>query len=174
MPNGKPDSNQVLDESMQRALQKVLKEMPDVNPVTVSPSNSSLLSRIMMPRNTFATTNPFTGNISYNPEAMQGQSQQMIENTLAHELTHSRQAQQTPWYKTALGLFTPDEKPPVGNYSNPEPYYWRPNEMEAFQAERNRARLQKQPDIPDPVYGSRDIQLPSPRRKPPKMGGVDY
>lgn len=148
--------------------------MPDVNPVTVSPSNSSLLSRIMMPRNTFATTNPFTGNISYNPEAMQGQSQQMIENTLAHELTHSRQAQQTPWYKTALGLFTPDEKPPVGNYSNPEPYYWRPNEMEAFQAERNRARLQKQPGIPDPVYGSRDIQLPSPRRKPPKMGGVDY
>jgi hypothetical protein len=151
---------------MQRALAKVLGEMPDVKPVTISPSSSSILSKLFAPKGSMATTNPFTGNISYNPDAFQGQSQDELENTVAHELTHSRQAQNTPWYKTAVNLFRPDDNVPTGiNQNSPlnTPYYWRPREMEAFQTERNRQTYQPYPV--DPALGTRDIQLSRPKKQ---------
>jgi len=151
---------------MQRALAKVLGEMPDVKPVTMSPSDSSILSRLFAPKGSMATTNPFTGNITYNPAAMQGQSQDELENTVAHELTHSRQAQNTPWWKTAANLFKSDVTVPAGiNQNSPmnNPYVWRPHEMEAFQTERNRAMTQPYPV--EPILGTRDIQLSRPRKQ---------
>ena len=152
---------------MQRALAKVLGEMPDVKPVTASPSDSSMLGKLMMPRATEATTNPFTGNISYSPTGMQGMQSPEIEQTVAHELTHSRQAQSTPWYKTLFGAYAPDVKIPAGIKPGSvldNPYLWRPNEMEAFQAERDRAtRLGL--NLPDPVTGARDIILPKVKKK---------
>lgn len=150
--------NKVLDDSMQRVLQKVLGQMPDVSPITMSSQSPGPLS--IMPKNAMATTNPFTGNIHYNPAMIQGQSQDEIGNTVAHELTHSRQAQNTPWWRTAMGLFQPDVKVPQGitpGSTLDNPYVWRPSELEAFQTERNRQMMQ--PNPVDPVYGTRDINL---------------
>jgi hypothetical protein len=164
---------------MQRAYAKVAGEMPDVNPVTVSPRNSSLLTKYFMPRGAFAVTNPFTGNITYNPDVLQGQSQDSIENIVAHEMTHSRQAQNTPWYKTVAQMFMPDEKVPeqfgAGSPLN-DPYYWRPHEMEAFQAERDRAARLHQPYQQDPILGTSDINLPAQRGidTAPSMGSPLY
>jgi hypothetical protein len=152
---------------MQRALAKVLGEMPDVKSVTASPSDSSMLGKLMMPRATEATTNPFTGNISYSPTGMQGMQSPEIEQTVAHELTHSHQAQNTPWYRTMLDAYKPDAKVPQGITPGSvldNPYLWRPNEMEAFQAERNRA-MRLGLNMPDPVTGARDIILPKDKKK---------
>lgn len=149
--------NKILDDSMQRVLQRVLGQMPDVNPVTLSAGSPNPIS---MPRGAMATTNPFTGNIRYNPEMMQGQSPDEIGNTVAHELTHSRQAQNTPWWRTAMSLFQPDVKVPQGitpGSTLDNPYVWRPSELEAFQTERNRQMMQ--PNPVDPIYGTRDINL---------------
>ncbi len=76
---------------MQRAYAKVSGEMPDVNPVSVSPSSSSLLTKWFMPHGANAVTNPFTGNVIYNPDMMQGVDDNERQQIIAHELTHNRQ-----------------------------------------------------------------------------------
>lgn len=152
---------------MQRALAKVLGEMPDVKPVIATSSDSSMLGRLMMPRGAEATTNPFTGNISYSPTGMQGMQSPELEQTMTHEMTHARQAQNTPWYKTLFNAYMPDMKVPQGISPNSvmnNPYFWRPNEAEAFQAERDRA-MRLGLSIPDPVTQSRDIILPKDKKK---------
>lgn len=173
-PNAKSpqESNRLLDESMQRAYSKVSGEMPDVKHVSVSPRSASPLTSWMMPRGSMAVTNPFTGNITYDPAMFQGQDSNEQEQMLAHELTHVRQTQNTPWYKIVGGMFQRDAKVPEGvGASSPlnSSYQWRPNEMEAFQTERDRADKNKIPNYVDPVLGSRDIMLPS----APKKSGID-
>jgi hypothetical protein len=158
---------------MQRALKKILQERPDIKPVTVTPSTnlSNLPTRMMMPRGSVAVTNPFTGNITYDPNMMQGQDP---EQTIVHELTHSKQAQTTPWWQTAVNMFKPDVKVPAGISQNSplnDPYQWRPQEMEAYQAERDRAAANKIPYYVDPVTGSRDLQLPNQFVKRPSFMG---
>jgi len=146
----KPESNSLFDESMQRAYSKVSQEMPNVKKVKVSPRESSFLSRFMMPRGATAVTNPFTGNITYNREPMQGYTPDELEQVMAHELKHVEQTQNTPWWKTASEIFQmPFE----------EEYYKRPREMEAYQHERDRATRKKTSNYVDPVHGTRDIML---------------
>jgi hypothetical protein len=149
---------------MQRALKKVTAENPGTKQVSVTPSNSAPLTNLMMPKGAMAVTNPFTGNITYNPEAMQGQSPFDMEQTMTHELTHTRQTQDQPWWKTAASLFSFDDKVPQGIPKGSmldDPYHWRTREMEAFQSERDRAARMKTPFYMDPETGASDIQLPS-------------
>lgn len=153
MPNEKDkpkDTNKLFDESMQKAYSKVSGEMPNVKKVKVSPRGSSFLTRFMMPRGATAVTNPFTGNITYNPEVMAGYTPDELEQVMAHELKHVEQTQNTPWWKTAAEIF---------NMPFEEEYYKRPREMEAYQHERDRATRLKLPNMIDPVHGTRDIYL---------------
>lgn len=151
--------------------------MPGVKNVSVSPSDSSMLTKFFMPRGSNAVTNPFTGNITYNPEMLQsmGYGQNDLEDIIAHEMTHVRQTQDLPWYKKVGQILSQtyggDVKVPAGiPESSPTnaPYYWRPMEMEAYQAERN--RNMQTPNYVDPVYGTRDIVLP-PQKVINKAGG---
>lgn len=165
---------------MQRAYAKVSAEMPNVKRVQVSPRQSSLMTSLFMPKGAYAVTNPFTGNITYNPEMFEGQTQDDIEQTLYHELTHAGQMQNTPWYGHLKEVGSQmldnvstlwggnEDKVPAGiSASSPlnSPYYWRPREMEAFQAERDRATRNKIPNYVDPVLGTRDIPLFPDRKK---------
>lgn len=155
---------------MQRALAKVQAEMPDVKKVSVSPT-SSWLSKFFLPKSTLAVTNPFTGNISYDPAEMAGISQDEMENTLAHELTHVRQTQNMPWYKILGSMVSPVEKTPdIASGSMNSPYAWRPSEMEAFQTERDRTLSHHLPYMRDPQTQMGDIQLVKPKKKQLDMG----
>lgn len=136
--------------------------MPGVKKIAVSPSSSSLLTKLFTPRGANAVSNPFTGNMTYNPHMMGDLSQFDKEQITAHELTHTGQTQNIPWYKMLTQIFSPDEKVPVGisatsNLNNP--YYWRPHELEAYQAERDRATRLKTPNYVDPITGGRDYSL---------------
>ena len=174
------ERNKLLDESMQRAYAKVSGEMPDVQRVSVTPSTSTFLTRLMMPRGANAVTNPFTGNITYNPDMLQGVDDNERQQILAHELTHVRQTQNQPWYKILGNIMsqnvTGEDKPPAGVSSIlNDPYYWRPNEMEAYQAERDRAQRLNYPHYADPMTGGQDINLPAEKKQPgidtgPRMG----
>jgi len=165
---------------MQRAYAKVIAEYPGTKKVQVYPSDSSLLTKLAMSKRAYAVTNPFTGNIAYNRDTMADQSQQDMEQTMAHELAHVRQMQDTPWYghlaevgnqmlQNVKSLWGGNEdKVPEGiRPSSPynDPYYWRPREQEAFQVEKDRA-LKMGLSGPDPMDYSRDIQLPGPPRRP--------
>lgn len=160
-----------LEKRVQAARAKVLGEMPDVRQdVSVSPTNQFMDRILGIPRGTVATTNPFTGNVSYDPTLLGGMGQDELENTLTHEFTHTRQQQAEPWYKVAQKMFLPHPnyvpEGAKGPYDNN--YYWNPEEMQAYQAERDRASRLKQ-NVSDPVYGSMDIPLPSMKTRK-KMG----
>lgn len=176
MPEKKEKQQQerkLLDESMQRAYQKVSKEMPGVKKISVSPSSSSLLTKIFTPRGANAVSNPFSGNMIYNPDTIsnQGYNQFDREQIVAHEMTHTGQMQDMPWYKKLGEIFSPKPQVPEGipttsNLNNP--YYWQPHELEAFQAERDRARRMKTPNYVDPITGGRDYSL-HPKYTPSKI-----
>jgi hypothetical protein len=165
------DKNKVMDESMQRAYSKVSKEMPGVKKISVSPSSSSMLSKIFTPRGANAVSNPWSGNMIYNPEMMGGMDQFDKEQVIAHEMTHTKQMQDMPWYqKIGEMLFNrgnvPEGIPATSNLNNP--YYWRSHELEAYQTERDRARRLKTPNYVDPITGGRDYAL-HPKYTPPKV-----
>ena len=90
-------------------------------------------------REPLAATNPLTGNVQYNEGLMRSLPRNEIVDTMAHELTHTRQVANTPWYK----------RPFAYTAQTATPYRQRPWEQEAYgvEAERRAAR--------------RDIQLPS-------------
>lgn len=147
---------------MQRAYSKVSKEMPDVKKISVSPSSSSLLSKVFTPRGANAVSNPWSGNMIYNPDMMGGMNQFDKEQVIAHEMTHTKQMQDMPWYqKIGEMLFNRGNVPEgIRKGSNLDnPYYWRTHELEAYQAERDRARRLKTPDYVDPITGGRDYSL---------------
>lgn len=164
MPNNqeKRNQNKILDESMQRALTKVQGEMPSVKKINIAPSESNFLTRVFMPRGANAVTNPFSGNIFYNPEQMQDMNPNETENVIAHELTHTDQTQNIPWWQLVKEVFTPGEQVPkeIGP-SSPlnNPYYWRPRELEAFQTEKDRILAKRLPWMRDPMTGRVDIPL---------------
>ena len=106
---------------------------------------------------TQAITSPFTGNVSYDPTALAGQSQNDIDDMLAHELTHVGQIRQEPWYAPYLGLVGIGPRYDYGQD---------PNELEAFQTESNRAVAQGRTPNPMPAFSApgfrsmSDISLP--------------
>lgn len=171
------DKNKVLDESMQRAYQKVAGEMPGVKPITISPSSASLATKIFTPRGANAVSNPFTGNMTYNPNMINemGYNDFDKEQIIAHEMTHTAQTQDMPWYKKLGDIWSqqmgetlhntvPKEIPQNSVLNNP--YYWRPHEQEAYQAERDRAARLHTPNYVDPILGTRDIPLYPEKKKP--------
>lgn len=140
---------------------KVRGEMPDV---TADATPVGALEKMTWPQGAVATTRQLTGTVTYDPEALSQLSPEEQENTFAHEFTHSRQITSQPWYSRVANLFSwpvTDAKVPEGytGSSMQSPYFWRPAEQEAFQAERNRALAQHQ-SVPDPVTRATDIQLP--------------
>jgi len=164
LASNKPNPNQSIDDAVQKGLVKVRKEMPDMAGKKVGSSSGSL-ARFFMPSTAQAVTNPFTGNVTYNPEALKGSSQDEIENMLTHEFTHSRQTDNTPFYKILGELFQRDARVPEGTTGLKDPYHWRSRELEAFQAERDRTVKNKLPWMRDPQTGQGDVMLPSTRKK---------
>lgn len=151
---------------MQAALTRALSKMPGVQRPLLMPSNDNVIAQMVSPRDAYARTGRYTGHILYNPDTVKGLSDNEKEDIMTHELTHTRQAQQTPWWKMAYNTFAGNNNPPAGlPASSPlnSPYQWNPLEMEAFQAERNRNMLT--PGYSDPQTGARDIPLPSPRKR---------
>lgn len=150
-----PDQNNI-DAMMALAQLKMKQEMPDVGDTSVSPMGwigQHLAGRAN------AITNPFTGSIYYNPNQMQseGMDQNGVDNVLAHELTHTRQIQDRPWYER---LTAPLQGLTRATRSYDE-YAHSPEEAEAFQTENDRTLNQH---LPSPG----DIQLPTPpKRKGP-------
>jgi len=168
MPDG-------IQKKMEESLARILAENPDVKPVTISPGNQGILSKIFSPRGALATTSLLNGNISYDPNQFLTKNPDEIDNIVAHELTHTRQIQQMPWYQKPLTLLNrafADDKPPAEGLSPNSPinsnYYWRPEEMEAFQTERN--RILNKPNMrvyEEPMLSTRDIMLPPTGGYPP-------
>jgi hypothetical protein len=153
MPNGIGPSPGLMENS----IKKIRGENPDLANTSIEPVG--WLGRMLM-GSAEAITNPWTGNVSYDPNKMQQLSPNENENILTHELTHARQVGNTPYLQRLMG---------VGRsmLGMDDSYYDRPRELEAFQSERNRTLSQKLPDMKDPVTGRGDIQLTRPKRRNP-------
>lgn len=138
----------------QAALKKIRMENPDVADVSVEEAGP--IGQFFMKKGTYGTTSPFTGSVSINPAEYQNQTQDELENTIAHELQHSRQVAATPY----LNRFWNVARSMVGFDPEGSTYNLRPREAEAFQVEHDRTRnLNLQNVRTDPATGGRDIQL---------------
>jgi len=142
-----PDYNKVI--------KKVKQEMPDQAATSVEPSG--FLGKFLS-RGANASTSPWTGNVSFNPEMMDKMSPDEMENTFTHELTHSRQIQEKPWMNRFLDVGKSMLPGFLGG--GDESYYQRPRELEAFQAEKDRTLSHNIRNMPDPMNARRDIELP--------------
>ncbi len=117
------------------------------------------LRAIGSPGQVQAATNPLTGSITIDPQAWATMGPEERENLLTHELTHAQQIRQQPWGSRLWNLVAA----PRFAYGQD------PNELEAYQAEAQRA-LQLHRQIP-PTPGffggwtDTDRYLPSDRRR---------
>lgn len=141
------------------AYNTVRQEMPDVGPISVAPSYN-MISRFGHGVDARANSD---NSIEYDPNHVDSMVQNDVDNMMAHELTHVRQNQNTPWYQkiynSVMGTPTvnaPSSFPKSSPMSNP--YAWQPNEMEALQTERDRQLRQSYPV--DRVTGRTDMYLP--------------
>lgn len=130
--------------------------MPDVSNVSIEPAG---FFGKLLGGQAIATTSPWTGNVTYNPDIMSKLRPEEVENTLTHELTHSRQILGTPAWQRPINVI----KSLLPGFD--EPYYQRPREMEAWQAERDRSMRLGLRDMTDPQTGGQDIELPPPSRR---------
>lgn len=139
------------------AIKKVRGEQPDQADTSIEPAG--FFGRLLGGK-ADASASPWTGAVTYNEPNMDKLSQPQAENVIAHELTHSRQIQNTPY----LGRLANVVKSMIPGLD--ESYYQRPREMEAYQTERDR-NMRLGQNLPDPASGATDIQLPPPssRRK---------
>lgn len=139
-------------------LARVKAEMPgaagvDVQPFGIVGSALAGLRSALGGGQVQAITNPFTGSVSYDPSVVQGMDETEAGDMLAHELTHSKQAQGRSYLDTIKGFFAP------GSYGQD------PNEMEAFQVEHQRQARQGRTPGPSPSFTGApvgtDINLPA-------------
>lgn len=140
-----------------KSIAKIRKEMPDQANTPIEPQG--FFGRMFTNPQARATASPWTGNVSYNPEAMSQLTPDQADNVFTHELTHSRQVQQMPYLQRLMG---------VGRAMIPgmeENYWQRPRELEAYQAEKDRSTRLGLPNMEDPISGARDIELPAPSQR---------
>lgn len=134
------DANPMIAELLAR----VRKEMPDVADAPVTP-----MGRIgqVLSKGALATTSPF-GSVSYNPEALRGASPADIADTLTHELTHVRQSRAMSPFQKVIAILQGAKQ----GFGGGMPYGQRPDELEAYQAEANRAVSQGRTPAPQPSF----------------------
>lgn len=153
-----PDPNSTL--MIEMAKRKMSQEMPEeYKSASIKPMGP--ISRFFFGGRADALTTPFN-TIYYDPGMTQGRNQPRVEDILAHELTHVRQNNQLPMIPRLMQLF----KSSNGDYQQ------RPNEMEAYQTEKDRILRDHRPGNPfvpqfgenSPV-GQGDIPLPTKHAK---------
>lgn len=140
---------------VQQAYEAMRGEVPGLQPTHVGLG--------ALPEHIYAETDP-SGNVSINPALLGGQSDAELQETMLHELTHAQQAQATPWYQKAYERLAPTARPQVpasmkGTQLD-DPYYWKPDEMAAFQAEKDRMVQSRRPNQQSAMTGRKDIYLP--------------
>src|SRR5438874_3240445 len=116
------------DDLMNLAAEHMKTQMPEEMNSVNSLGPANWFERQIMPDNALAITLPF-GRVAYNPTMLDStqSTQSEADDTLAHELTHIRQANRTGILEKLQNLFSP-----------PRAYEDRPDEEEAFQIERVR------------------------------------
>lgn len=145
---------------MQEGINIAKKEMPDMAPV----QPYGFFSRLAQP-SAMAYANP--NGIYLNPRTNAGQTPQEIADTLTHEQEHIKQSKASgysPTIQLLKRMFSPSADSKL-------PYHQRPEEMAAFQAEKDRRYKmgRSQTAVPSFTTGNffipRDVNLPLEKRK---------
>jgi hypothetical protein len=117
-----------LPNNVQEAMRLLQAEEPGFDPSIVGPKTAlPLVGTFQVPPGAQAAATPF-GNIRYDPTQLEGQSAQDVADTLLHEYTHVKQMKPRGVIGQILQMVTEKNLP----------YGQRPDEIEAWQAERQR------------------------------------
>lgn len=132
---------------MEEGINIARREIPGMAPV----QSYGLLSRLMQPQ-AMGYTSP--GQTIYlNPRTMQGQSPQEVADTLLHEQTHVEQMK-----RRGHGPVREFMHEAFGG--SREPYHRRPDEIEAFQAERQRRARMNRMQTATPSFTTGEMYVP--------------
>lgn len=148
---GRAPSDPAFDKRMQLAKSKMQQEMPNemagtsIEPTGLFGSLKDKLVAKVIGGTPVATTSPFH-SITYNQDQLSGMSQNELEDTLAHELTHVGQYNRQPMWKNLVQsvLPTQDEGLPEETKKSLVSQGWDPAyrgraaEMEAYGTEQQR------------------------------------
>ena len=143
---------------MQQGVEIAKREMPGMAPV----EPYGLASRLLGPRGALGYTSP-GGSIYMNPATSAGQNPQEIADTLTHEQEHVNQQKASP--------YSPSVKFLMDMLSSREPYHRQPEEMAAYQAEKERRVSMGRSQSPIPSFTTgefhipQDINLPLPKSR---------
>lgn len=120
------------------------------NPNTAPIEPYGLLSRMLLP-NAQGYTSP-GGTIYLNPTMMQGQSRQDVADTIVHEQQHVNQMKERG-YSPSRELL--NEFMDLGT-----PYYQRPDELAAYQAEKDRRAKMNRMQTAIPSFDTGEFYAP--------------
>jgi hypothetical protein len=140
--------------AMEEGVRIAQKENPNLAPV----KPYGFFSKLLQSPQAQGYTSPW-GGIYLNPQSMQGLSPQDVADTITHEQTHVGQIVSPT--RELLNKFLPPS----------EPYYRRPEELAAFQAEKERRARMGRPQTAAPRFDTgsdyipQDISLPSPKKR---------
>lgn len=132
---------------IQEGIRIAKQEMPNMAPV----QPYGFFSRLVNPKMLAYVSGG--KNIYLNPRTNEGQSPQDIADTLTHEQTHINQ-RAAEGYGPTMTLLRSMLSPPS------QPYERRPEEMEAFQAEKDRRNRMGRPQSPVPSFSTGDFYVP--------------
>lgn len=139
-----PTAASRLPASVEEGRRLLAAEAPDITTTPVEPYG--LISKILM-RNAEAYVSPL-GTIYANQDVLKDRSPQDAADTLLHELTHVRQARSRSPIERILEYF-----------NQRGPYGQRPDEIEAYQAEKDRrVRTQREQQLGNPHFLSPTIE----------------
>lgn len=132
VPQKVAPSSSGLPANVQEAMRILKAEEPDFDPSIVGPKTGfPVVGSFQVPPGAQAAATPF-GNIRYDPAQLDGQDPQDVADTLLHEYTHVKQAQPRGVIGQILQMVS----------ERALPYGQRPDEIEAWQAEKlRRARM---------------------------------
>ncbi len=147
-----------LEQQLLAAKTKVRAEMPDVANAPIENMGGlgqfliSALDKLTRGGATMAATKPNSGgSVGLMPEAMAQESPAEQEDTIAHELTHVRQARSDYGNKSLLEQAAQSLK---NRQERQLPYGQQPHELEAFQAQSDRAVRQGREPGATPNFSS--------------------
>jgi len=145
------------DDSLTPYRQRLAKEMPDVASAPIRELGLlGKLKQMGLPSGTSLAGmyDPFTGSLQVNPDVARRDPTETM-NTLVHEGTHARQANRIGRPRDILKTLTGIGGSPSNftSRTGQDLYGQNPDEMEAFQAEKDyRARTGQQPPVGQPNF----------------------
>ncbi len=152
-----------VDQQVTDAMNLVAREQPAATAGMPAPQQAGWFNQLLdVLTPSYMSTDPHSGDISYYPKHLEGKSTQEVADLLTHELTHRKQVKAGTVDVTG-----------GGGALGSTPYYRRPAEIAAFEAQVRRAVGQGRSTVIPSFENGADLYMADTNLPMPKGGKRD-